>query len=114
MKEAQVSPVAFDFLAAFLDMTEAAAGVALLLVRVAVTSHVTTLATVVAQRLALLAGVLAVSGDVAALPTVVTCCKRGRQPAVSLRHRLHHHHHSCDVSVSSSSSLVYDHHGSKM
>lgn len=58
-------------------MSEAAAGVALLLVGVAVAGHVTTLATVVAQRLALLPGVLAVSGDVAALPTVVTGCRDG-------------------------------------
>lgn len=41
------APVAFDLLAAFLDVSEAAAGVALLLVCVAVTSHVTTLAAVV-------------------------------------------------------------------
>lgn len=73
----QVSPVAFDLLAAFLDVSEAAAGVALLLVGVAVAGHVTTLATVVAQRLALLPGVLAVSGDVATLPTVVTGCRDG-------------------------------------
>lgn len=71
-------------------MSEAAAGVALLLMCVAVTSHVATLATVVAQRLALLAGILAVSGDVAALPTVVTGCKRRRHLAMLL---CHHHTH---------------------
>lgn len=80
---ALVSPVAFDLLAAFLDVSKAAAGVALLLVCVAVTSHVTTFAAVVAQRLALLAGVLAGSGEVATLPTVVTGCIRRRHTALS-------------------------------
>lgn len=69
------SPVAFDSLAAFLDVSKAATGVALLLMGVAVASHVSTLAAVVALRFSLLPGVLAVSGDVTAFATVVTGCR---------------------------------------
>lgn len=66
------APVALDFLAAFLDVTEAAAGVALLLVGVvAVAGHVTGFAAVVADLLPLLLGLLAVPGDVAASAAVV-------------------------------------------
>ena len=66
------SPVALDLLAAFLDVTEASAGVALLLVGVvAVPSHVARLAAGVAHLLPLLLGLLALPGDVAAAAAVV-------------------------------------------
>lgn len=66
------APVALDLLAALLDVSEAAAGVALLLVSVlAVAGHMTGFATVVADLLALLLGLLAVPGDVSASATVV-------------------------------------------
>lgn len=67
------TPVAFDFLAAFLDMSETAAGIALLLVGVvAVPGHVSCLPTVVAKLLSLLLRLLAVSGDVTSSATVIT------------------------------------------
>lgn len=66
------APVALDFLAALLDVSEAAAGVALLLVGVvAVAGHVTGFTAVVAHLLPLLLGLLAVPGDVTASATVV-------------------------------------------
>lgn len=79
------SPVAFDFLAAFLDVSKAATGVALLLMGVAVAGHVSTLPTVVALRFSLLSGVLAVSGDVAAFATVVTGCRDESVPQHHLK-----------------------------
>lgn len=66
------APVALDLLTALLDVSEAAAGVALLLVGVVtIARHVTGLAAVVAQLLALLLGLLAVSGDVTSSAAVV-------------------------------------------
>lgn len=71
-----ILPVALDFLTALLDVSEAAAGVALLLVGVvAVPRHVTRLATVVAHLLSLLLGLLAVPGDVSGTATVVAGCR---------------------------------------
>lgn len=63
-------------------MSEAAAGVALLLVGVvAVAGHVTGFTAVVADLLPLLLGLLAVPGDVTASATVVARCKtRERYP----------------------------------
>lgn len=66
------TPVALDLLAALLDVSEAAARVALLLVSViAVARHVTRFPAVVANLLALLLRLLAVPGDVAASAAVV-------------------------------------------
>lgn len=70
-------PVALDLLTALLDVSEAAAGVALLLVGVVtIARHVTGLAAVVAQLLALLLGLLAVSGDVTSSAAVVAGCRK--------------------------------------
>lgn len=70
------SPVAFDFLAALLDVSKATAGVALLLVGVvAVPCHVSGLSTVVAQLLSLLLRLLAVSGDVTSSAAVIAGCR---------------------------------------
>lgn len=67
------TPVAFDPVAAFLDVSKAAAGVALLLVGVVtVACHVSSLAAVVAHLLALFLRFLAVSGDVTSSATVIT------------------------------------------
>lgn len=67
------TPVAFDLVAAFLNVSKAAAGVALLLVGVvAVPGHVAALPTVVAQLLSLLLRLLAVSGDVTCSLAVIT------------------------------------------
>lgn len=72
------SPVALDLLTAFLDVTKATTGVALLLVGVVtVTCHVTGLSTVVAHMVALLLWLLTVSGDVTSFATVVTGCRTG-------------------------------------
>lgn len=67
-------PVALDFFTAFLDVTKAPTGIALLLVgMVTVACHVACLATVVAALLTLLLGLLAISGDVPTPATVVAC-----------------------------------------
>lgn len=67
------TPVAFDLLTAFLDVTKATTGVALLLVSmVTVTCHVTSLSTVVAHMVTLLLWLLTVSRDVTSFATVVT------------------------------------------
>ena len=66
------SPVTFDFIAEFLDVTKATAGIALLLVgMVTVTGHVASLATAVAALLPLLFGLLAVPGNMATPVAVV-------------------------------------------
>lgn len=67
------SPVALDLLTAFLDVSEAAAGVALLLkAMVALLGHVSGLPTVVAQLFLLLLRFLTVFGDVTSSAAVVT------------------------------------------
>lgn len=72
-------PVAFDLLAAFLDVSEAAAGVTFLLVGVVtVPGHVSSLPTVVAELLPLLLWLLTVSGDVTSSATVITGCRDER------------------------------------
>lgn len=69
-------PVTFDLFAALLDVPEAAARVALLLVGVvAVPRHVSGLPAVVAQLLPLLLGLLTVSGDVTTSAAIVTGCR---------------------------------------
>jgi len=66
------TPVTFDFITDFLDVAEASAGVALLLVSVvAVAGHVARLAAGVARLVPLLLGLLAVPRDVARPVAVV-------------------------------------------
>lgn len=67
------APVAFDLVTALLDVSEAPAGVALLLLAtVAVPGHVTSLSTAVAQMFSLPLRLLAVFRDVTPSATVVT------------------------------------------
>lgn len=69
------SPVALDFLAALLDVSEAAAGVALLLVGVVtIAGHVTGFAAVIATLLSFLFGLFTVSGNMATPVAIVACC----------------------------------------
>lgn len=69
------SPVAFDLFTALLNVSEATAGVALLLVGVvAIPRHVSSLPAVVAQLLSLLLRLLAVPGDVTSSATVIAGC----------------------------------------
>lgn len=76
LSRAVSSPVAFDLITVLLEVSEAATGVALLLVGVvAVPGHVSGLPTVVAQLFSLLFGLLAVPGDVTAPAAVVTGCR---------------------------------------
>lgn len=66
-------PVALDFVAQFLDVSESTAGVTLLLVGVvAVSGHVSGFTTVIAALLTLLLWLLTVPGDVTTPVTVIT------------------------------------------
>lgn len=68
------APVALDFITAFLDVTETSTGVALLFIGMwTFTCQMACLATVVADWLPLLLGLLAVPRDVATPTTVVAC-----------------------------------------
>lgn len=72
--EPLISPVTFHFITKFLDVAKSSTRVALLLIgMIAVTGHVASFSTVVAELLPLPLGLLAVSGNVTTLVAVVAC-----------------------------------------